>query len=240
MKKYFLFFTLLVLSLVTFAQKQTFNVSFDKIKNGEGDTYSKGMEEFTSKFAPAAKDGGIVVFNITGGKRNGERLRMRAKPQSFTDRDVPWTWLEGQRDFWRANIAPHIESTETEILVYDAALSNSKYEDGKDVDKFLMTEWTILNSSRAGYDIRKRILEIQTKFGHQIAVFTSYTGENRVYTSRRLPNGWKDLDESMDLPAEYDKAYGKGAWDKDLQVLNGYWKRTDRFLMTRNKTLSSK
>ena len=71
-------------------------------------------------------------------------------------------------------------------------------------------------------------------------IFETYTGEQRVITSRRLPNGWKDLDAMQDFGAAYDEIYGKGAWDKDQVVLNNYWSRTDRWMMTRNKALSSK
>jgi len=44
----------------------------------------------------------------------------------------------------------------------------------------------------------------------------------------------------MVLGATYDELYGKGAWDKDQPVLNNYWKRTDRFMLTKNIRLSSK
>ena len=240
MKKILLSLTLLFVSAVTFAQQQTILANFDKIKFGHGIAYGDAMEKFTTKFLPASEDGGQTIFDIVGGKHHGEKLRMRNKPVSFAERDVPRKWAEGQIDSWFANVVPHIESTNAEMMVYLPEYSSTKYEEGKDVEKFLMTEWTIVNQSKAGDDIRKRLVKVSEKLGIKTAVFSSYTGENKVYSSRRLANGWKELDEPMVLGATYDELYGKGAWDKDQPVLNNYWKRTDRFMLTKNIRLSSK
>jgi len=240
MKKILFFLTLLFVSAETFSQQQTILSNFDKIKIGHLPAYNDAIEKFTTKFFPASQDGGYTIFDIMGGKHHGEKLRMLTKPLSFAERDVPRKWAEGQIDSWVANVVPHIESTNAEMMVYLPEYSSTKYEEGKDVEKFLMTEWTIVNQSKAGDDIRKRLVKVLEKLGIKTAVFSSYTGENKVYSSRRLANGWKELDEPMVLGATYDELYGKGAWDKDQPVLNNYWKRTDRFMLTKNIRLSSK
>jgi len=240
MKKILLSLTLLFVSAVTFAQQQTILANFDKIKFGHGIAYGDAIEKFTTKFLPASEDGGQTIFEIVGGKHHGEKSRMRNKPVRAAERDVPRKWTEGQFDSWLVNVVPHIESTNAEMMVYLPEYSSTKYEEGKDVEKFLMTEWTIVNQSKAGDDIRKRLVKVLEKLGIKTAVFSSYTGENKVYSSRRLANGWKELDEPMVLGATYDELYGKGAWDKDQPVLNNYWKRTDRFMLTKNIRLSSK
>lgn len=240
MKKILLLLTLLFVSAETFSQQQTILANFDKIKIGHLPAYNDAIEKFTTKFFPASQDGGYTIFDIMGGKHHGEKLRMLTKPQSFAEREVPRKYAEGQVDFWFANIAPHLESVNAEMMVYQPEYSTTKYEEGKDVEKFLMTEWTIFNPSKAGNDIRKRLIKVSEKLGIKTAVFSSYTGENKVYSSRRLANGWKELDEPMDIGATYDELYGKGAWDIDQVVLNNYWRRTDRFMLTKNKRLSSK
>lgn len=240
MKKHLLFLTLLLMSVNLFAQKMTFQVSFDQIKPGHWLAYSSAIEQYRAKYVPASADGGTVVFNVVGGKQGGKIVSMNAKPRSFADRDVTTPWAEGRVESWMLNVAPHIESRQTEILVYEPDYSNSKYEEGKDVEKFLMTEWTIINRSKAGDEFRKRMVKVREKLGIKMAVFSTATGEPKVYYSRRLPNGWKDLDETINFEPTYDELYGKGAWAKDMVIMSTYWKVTDRFMMTKNKNLSSK
>ena len=50
----------------------------------------------------------------------------------------------------------------------------------------------------------------------------------------------KELDENYDNETTYDELYGKGAWAKDMAIMSTYWKVTDRFMLTKNKKLSSK
>ena len=103
-----------------------------------------------------------------------------------------------------------------------------------------MVEWTIINRSKAGDEFRKRMVEVREKLGIKTAVFGTATGENKVYYSRRLPNGWKELDENINYEPTYDELYGKGAWARDMVIMSTYWKVTDRYMMTKNKQLSSK
>ena len=207
---------------------------------GHGAAYDYGMEKHNTKFFPISNSRAMVIWNITGGKHDGERMISDANPRSFAERDIPWTWQEGSNDSWNINVAPHLESRQTEVLVFRPEFSNSKIGDNKEVEKVVQTEYTIMNYSKAANDIRMRFPKVFDKLGWKMKIFETYTGEHRVITSRRLPNGWKDLDAMQDFGAAYDEIYGKGAWDKDQVVLNNYWSRTDRWMMTRNKALSSK
>ena len=241
MKKYFLFLTFLLVSLVTFAQKQTTIRTFHKIKMGHGAAYSDGVEKHNTKFVPISNSRAIVIWNIIGGKHDGERIISDYNPRSFEERDIPWTRPEGQSDSWNINVAPHLESIQAEVLVFRPEFSNSKIDDDNGViEKVLQTEYTVMNYSKAANDIRMRFPKVFDKLGWKMKIFETYTGESRVISSRRLPNGWKDLDDMQDFGAAYDEIYGKGAWDKDQVVLNNYWRRTDKWMMTRNKALSSK
>ena len=207
---------------------------------GHGAAYDYGMEKHNTKFFPISNSRAMVIWNITGGKHDGERMISDANPRSFAERDIPWTWQEGSNDSWNINVAPHLESRQTEVLVFRPEFSNSKIDDDKGVEKVLQTEWTIMNNSKAANDIRLKYPKVFDKLGWKMKIFETYTGEHRVISSRRLPNGWKDLDDMQDFCAAYDEIYGKGSWEKDVLILDNYWKRTDRWMMTRNKALSSK
>jgi hypothetical protein len=147
---------------------------------------------------------------------------------------------EGMRESWGLNIAPHIESRHGEMLVYQPDYSNSKYEDSKDVEKFVMYERTYINRSKEGDEFRKRMVKVREKLGVKMAVFSTVTGENKVYYYELLTNGWKDLDKNIDFEPTYDELYGKGAWAKDMAIMSTYWKTTDRYMYTKSKKLSSK
>ena len=241
MKKYLLFLTLLFTSIFTFAQRQTTSRTFHKIKMGHEAAYSDGVEKHNTKFNPISNPRAVVIWNITGGKHHGEKMISDFNSRSFEERDIPWTRPEGQSDSWNINVAPHLESVQTEVLVFIPEFSNSKVDDDKGVvEKVIQTEYTIMNYSKAGNDIRMRFPKVFDKLGWKMKIFATVTGEQRVITSRRLPNGWKDLDAMQNFGAAYDEIYGKGSYEKDDLIMNNYWRRTDRWMMTRNKALSSK
>ena len=240
MKKYLLFLTLLFTSIFTFAQRQTTSRTFHKIKIGHGAAYADGVEKHNTKFLPISNSRAVVIWNIIGGKHDGEKMIGDANPRSFEERDIPWTRPEGQSDSWNINVAPHLESIQAEVLVFRPEFSNSKIGDNKEVEKVVQTEYTIMNYSKAANDIRMRFPKVFDKLGWKMKIFETYTGEQRVISSRRLPNGWKDLDDMQNFGAAYDEIYGKGAWEKDQLIMNNYWRRTDRWMMTRNIALSSK
>jgi hypothetical protein len=44
----------------------------------------------------------------------------------------------------------------------------------------------------------------------------------------------------MDFAAAYEEMYGKGSYDRDATIVSNWWTRTDRYLMSLNKRLTSK
>jgi hypothetical protein len=248
MKKQLLMVALTLISFAPFAQQKTFtmNSGFWKIKMGHATSFVDASEAFITKFLPV-KDGKPLMtgYNITGGKHHGEYLFSNNVGKSFTDRDVvtPETidnirW----RDNWNLTVAPHIESITNDIFVYNPELSNLVGDEKS--EKFVVTEYTVKNNSKAFDDVLKKLPKVFNKLGRKIGITSAYTGGNRYNVIRYLPNGWKDLDDlkDSDISTAWDEVYGKGSWDKDgvsLIFANG-WSRTDRFMMTLNKRLTSK
>jgi hypothetical protein len=248
MKKQLLMVALTLISFAPFAQQKTFtiNFAFFKIKMGHATSFIDADETFITKFLPV-KDGKPLMtgYNITGGKHHGEYLFLNNAGKSFTDRDVvtPETidnirW----RDNWNLTVAPHIESITNDIFVYNPEFSNLVGDEKS--EKFVVTEYTVKNNSKAFDDVLKKLPKVFNKLGRKIGITSAYTGGNRYNLIRYLPNGWKDLDDlkDSDISTAWDEVYGKGSWDKDgvsLIFANG-WSRTDRFMMTLNKRLTSK
>ena len=157
MKKQLLMVALTFVSFALFAQQKTstMNTAFWKVKMGHSNTFVDASETFLSKFFPV-KDGKpqITGYNITGGKHNGEYLIINNIGKSFADRDVvtPPT-MENIRwsDNWNLNIAPHLEGITADLLVYKPEMSNLGVDDKS--EKFVNTEWTVTNSSKAFNDL---------------------------------------------------------------------------------------
>jgi hypothetical protein len=248
MKKQLLMVALTLISYASFAQQKTvtMNVSFGKVKMGHATSFIDATETFLTKFFPA-KDGKPEVsgYNISGGKHNGEYLFINNVGKSFTDRDVvtpPTINNIRYYDNWNLTVAPHVESSTNDILVYKPELSNLGVDEKS--EKFVNTEYTVNNNSKAFNDVLNKLPKVFNKLGRKIGIWSTFTGENRYYLVRYLPNGWKDLDDlkDSDISTAWDEVYGKGSWDKDgvsLIFANG-WSRTDRFMMTLNKRLTSK
>jgi len=247
MKNLLIFVALTLISFAPFAQEKTFTVNsgFWKVKMGQAPSFVDASETFITKFFPV-KDGKPQVngYNISGGKHNGEYLFMNNEGKSFTDRDVvtPAT-IDNIRwaDNWNLTIAPHIESTTNDIFVYKPEFSNLVGDEKS--QKFVVTEYTVKDGGSKGIaDVLKKAIKVQDKLGRKIAVCSAFTGENRYNVIRYLPNGWKDLDDTKDsdFATAWDEIYGKGSWDKDSLIFANSWSRTDRFMLTLNKRLTSK
>jgi hypothetical protein len=246
MKKQLLMVALTLISFAPFAQQKTFtmNTAFWKVKMGHATSFVDATETLITKFFPAK--GGLspaTGYNITGGKHNGEYLFVNNIGKSFTDRDVatPPT-IENIRwfDNWNLTVAPHVESITNDILVYKPEFSNLEVD--PKAEKLVNTEWTVKNGSKAFNDLLLKMPKVWKKQGRKIAVYSSFTGETRYYIVRYFPNGWKDLDDEKDsdFATAWDEVYGKGSWDKDVLIFANAWSRTDRFMMTLNKRLTSK
>ena len=246
MKNLLIFVALALISFVTFAQQKTFTVNsgFWKVKMGHAASFVDASETFLTKFFPA-KNGKPQVYgyNISGGKHNGEYLFMNNEGKSFTDRDVVTpTTIDNIRwaDNWSLTVAPHIESTTNDILVYKPEFSNLVGDEKS--EKFVVTEYTVKHNSKAFDDLLKKLPKVFNKLGRKIGITSAYTGENRYNMVRYLPNGWKDLDDTKDsdFANAWDEVYGKGSWDKDVLIFANSWSRTDRYMLTLNKRLTSK
>ena len=49
-------------------------------------------------------------------------------------------------------------------------------------------------------------IKLLHKMGLKVACYTTTTGTDRLITARRLPNGWKELDDtSSNFPTVYDE-----------------------------------
>ena len=73
------------------------------------------------------------------GHHDGERMIGEDNPRSFAERDISWTWQEGSNDSWNINVALHLESRQTEVMVFRPQFSNSKIDDDKGVERVLQT-----------------------------------------------------------------------------------------------------
>ena len=246
MKKQLLMVALTLISFAPFAQQKTstMNSAFWKVKMGHSNSFVDASETFITKFFPV-KDGKTPIsgYNITGGKHHGEYLFLNNIGKSFADRDVvtPPT-MENIRwsDNWNLNVAPHIEGITAELLVFKPEMSNIGPDDK--AEKFVNTEWTVTNSSKAFTDVLQKMPKVWNKLGRKIGIWVTFTGETRYYLVRYFPNGWKDLDDTKDsdFATAWEEVYGKGSWDKDGVIFANGWTRTDRFMMTLNKRLTSK
>jgi len=242
MKKTALLFAFSFIVLATFAQEKTMNTLFQKVKQGHSIPYVDAVENLFTKFFPA-KDGGFITYSITGGKHHGEYMYLYNVGKSFTDRDnstaptidnIRWS------DNWSITVAPHIESISSDVIVYQPDYSNSKFEERS--DKAIVTEYAIKgNGNRKPFnDILKRFPKVWDKLGWKYAIYTATTGTDRIFSVRRLPNGWKELDEQKDFSAVYEELYGKGSFDRDAAIVSSWQTRTDKWMMTKSTRLTSK
>ena len=246
MKKLLVMIALTLISSATFAQQKTStaNISFWEVKMGHRTQFNTAMETYLSKFT-SVKDGipEVTGYNITGGNHHGEYLIVNNSGKSWADRDVVTpTTMENirQNEYWELNIAPHIEGSTADILVYLPELSNRGVDDKS--EKRVVTEFTVINGSKALTDQLRKMPKVWDKLGRKMGVWVTYTGVARYRVVRYLPNGWKELDDAKDdeFAIAYDEVYGKGSWDKDRLIFTNGWTNTDKFMMTLNKRLTSK
>jgi hypothetical protein len=246
MKKLLVMIALTLISSATFAQQKTstVNISFWEVKMGHRTQFNTAMETYLSKFT-SVKDGipEVTGYNITGGNHHGEYLIVNNYGKSWADRDVVTpTTMENirQNEYWELNIAPHLEGSTADILVYEPQMSNRGVDDRS--EKSIVTEFTVINGSKGLTDQLRKMPKVWDKLGRKMGVWVTYTGVARYRVVRYLPNGWKELDDAKDgeFAIAYDEVYGKGSWDKDRLILTNGWTNTDKFMMTRNDRLTSK
>jgi hypothetical protein len=242
MKKMTLLVALSLIGFATFAQQKTMNAQFQKVKIGHNGAYLETFENMVNKFFPA-KNGALATYSITGGKHHGEYLILNNIGKTFTERDnISAPTIDNVRwgDTWSVTVGPNVESIQNEVVVYKSDFSNSLLEEG--TDKSMVTEYTIksIGNRKPFNDILKRFPKVWDKLGAKFIIFTAETGPDKLIMVRRLPNGWKDLDMQADFGAAYEEMYGKGSYDRDAAIVSNWWTRTDKYMMTLNKRLSSK
>ncbi len=83
MKKQVLFLVLFSLCTLSFGQRITIRASFDEVKWANRGHYEAGSEKMRSKYYPSLSNGGRVVFNVTGGKHDGQLFNHASQALKF-------------------------------------------------------------------------------------------------------------------------------------------------------------
>jgi len=239
MKKLLAFLPLLCILIASNAQEKTLNVSYYKVKLGHRALFNKAMEEHNAKYRPANSSFSIVVYNLMGGEHNNEVLILSNLGKSFKERDNAPAPPAGAQDDVYNTIHPQLEAiTGGDLLVYKAEYSNSAFSDR--ADKAVTTTYFLKGVGADFWNIVKKLPAAWNKAGIKIAAYMPSTGSSRLVLTKRLPNGWGELDENKNLSKAYDEVYGIGSYEKDMQVFRGGINTIDRVMMTLNKGLSSK
>jgi hypothetical protein len=231
----------LIVGISTFAQEKTLNALFIKTKIGHGGLFHAADEAWFNKYKPVNDNNPHIVFDVMGGIHNSEILTIFNIGKSFADRDADSSPIDGKWENFNVNVSPHIESMTADLIIYKEEYSNSSLADK--ADKFMNTVYEIkgIGSNKVLTDVMKKLPKVWDKLGWKIASFTTTTGTYRLIQSRRLPNGWKELDDTTaDFPSAYDLIYGKGSFDRDIIVLSTWMTRIDKYMLTKNNALSSK
>jgi hypothetical protein len=240
MKKMLIALTLMMVAAVSYAQETTMNAVYYKVKLGHRNMLNKAMLEHNAKFRPAGSNYAVVAFNLVGGEHNNEVLMLSNLGKSFKERDLMAPASKDAQDDLYANIHPHLEDiTGGDVLVYKKEYSNSAFNDR--AEKALTTQYFLKYTvDDEFWNVVKKLPAAWTKAGMKVAVYTPTTGSSRVFFTRRMPNGWSELDENKNLAKAYDEVYGAGTFDKDVKIFRSYVEKKDAIMMTLNKDMSSK
>lgn len=198
------------------------------------------MASHNARFRPAGSPLAVVAYNILGGEHNNEVLVTTQLGWSFKDRDqMPPASPEASDDLY-TNIHPHLEGiTAGDLLVYRKEYSNVAFNER--ADKAQTSVYYLKPTvGKEFWDVVKKLPAVWDKAGMKVAGYIPQTGSSRLVLTRRMPNGWSELDENRDLAKAYDEVYGKGMYDKEIQVFRNGVERKDVMMMTRNKDMSSK
>lgn len=239
MKK-IIFFLLVAISTTVFSQEQSINIVYYKVKMGQRASLYKAMSEYNAKFRPAGSPYAVITYNLVGGEHNGELLILSNIGKSFTERDMAAPMPKDMQNELYTTIHSYMESISGgDVLVYKKEYSNSAFSDR--TDKVLTTVYHLKYSVDAKFwDVVKKLPKAWEKAGLKIAVYTPLTGTSRLIFSRRMVNGWSELDENKNLAIAYDEVYGKGSYDKDILIFRAGVERKDVTMQTKNNDLSSK
>ena len=240
MKKMITTLTMIMVVIVSFSQETTMNAVYYKVKLGHRNMLNKAMAEHNAKFRPAGSTYAVVAYNLVGGEHNNEVLMLSNLGKSFKDRDLMATASKEAQDDLYANVHQHLEDISGgDVLVYKKDYSNSAFSER--AEKALTTQYFLkFNVNDEFWNIVKKLPAAWTKAGMKVAAYTPTTGSSRLFFTRRMPNGWSELDENKNLAKAYDEVYGAGTYDIDIKIFRSYIERKDATMMTQNKEMSSK
>ena len=244
MKKLLLLVCLIGISLSGFSQSITGSYNYYKPKMGHSVAFQAAVEKYVAKYRKIGSKYEVSVFFIQGGKHHGEYIFQTTSGLSWTERDsAPNSTLEMRNDF-AINVAPHTEAViGGGINTYNANYSNAPYKSNDpNPNRVSRTMSMTLKFSppKEFWDVIKKHAKYWDKKGHAIAVYYSQTGSSTLYFTRRLPNGFKDLEGPNTNRDIWEELYGKDSYDKDMAIMRNYIVETDVYFQTRQPTLSSK
>lgn len=241
MKKLLTLSIFCLLTLTVFAQANTANFQYYKVKPGHRGAFNEALKNHTAKFRKAGTSYAWAIFNLTGGSHHGEVMSLYNIGTSWAKRDelsaIP-TNTEAADDFY-LKVSPHIESvTGGEIISYQADYSNSNPAErsAKIRSNILTLKYA---PAQEFWDVMKKLPKAWDKAGIKVATYST-SGLNRIVFSRRFPDGWKEMDEPAKLKTAYDEVYGKGSYEKDMAIMRTYVVENETTYMTLQSDLSSK
>jgi hypothetical protein len=240
MKKVIFFFLAIISFLGIMAQETTLNANYYKVKMGHRNQLYKAMAEHNAKYRQAGSSYAVVAYNLVGGEHHNEVLLLNNIGKSFKDRDQMPPIPVGAQDDLYNTVHPHIEAiTGGDLMVYKKEYSNSAFNDRS--EKSMTTVYYLkFNVGSDFWDIVKKLPKVWDKAGMKVAGYVPTTGSTRLILTRRMPNGWSELDENKSLAKAYDEVYGIGSYEKDIQIFRAGVERKDATLMTMSKDMSSK
>lgn len=241
MKKLLILSTFCLFSLSAWAQANTTNFQYYKIKSGHRGAFNEALKTHVAKFRKAGTPYAWAVFNLVGGSHHNEVMALFNIGTSWARRDelaaMP-TNTEAANDFY-LHVSPHLEGvTGGEIITFQADYSNSSPAErsAKIRSNILTLKYA---PAQEFWDVMKKLPKAWDKAGIKVATYST-SGLNRIVFSRRFPNGWKEMDEPAKLKTAYDEVYGKGTYEKDMAIMRTYVVENETTYMTLQPDLSSK
>lgn len=241
MKKLLTLSIFCLLTLTVFAQANTANFQYYKVKPGHRGAFNEALKNHTAKFRKAGTPYAWAIFNLVGGSHHGEVMSLYNIGTSWAKRDELGSMpanTEAADDFY-LKVSPHIEAvTGGEIITFQADYSNSSPSErsAKIRSNILTLKYA---PAQEFWDVMKRLPKVWDKAGIKVATYST-SGLNRIVFSRRFPDGWKEMDEPAKLKTAYDEVYGKGSYEKDMAIMRTYVVENETTYMTLQPDLSSK
>jgi hypothetical protein len=241
MKKLLTLSIFCLLTLTVFAQANTANFQYYKVKPGHRGAFNEALKNHTAKFRKAGTPYAWAIFNLVGGSHHGEVMSLYNIGTSWAKRDELGSMpanTEAADDFY-LKVSPHIEAvTGGEIITFQADYSNSSPSErsAKIRSNILTLKYA---PAQEFWDVMKRLPKAWDKAGIKVATYST-SGLNRIVFSRRFPDGWKEMDEPAKLKTAYDEVYGKGSYEKDMAIMRTYVVENETTYMTLQPDLSSK